>query len=117
MTTKGDYYAPPEAYQQSEGARYKDQDYEVIEAGGFPSTTVGGGGSALDLEKQLRLGEENRGGGEFGVSAWVAPPSLSPSFAAGEGFEPGRQSPGCCEDHGHLCFVSHAESLAVEFKS
>lgn len=62
MTSKGDFYAPPQeqAYQQQGGgAAYKDQDYEIIEAGLVPNINTGGAGSAADLEKQLRLGEKD----------------------------------------------------------
>lgn len=62
-------YAPPEdqrsqqqqqPYQQPGGNMYKEQqDYEILEAGLVPNINSGGGvgGSAAELEKQLRLGE------------------------------------------------------------
>jgi len=69
MTTKGDYYAPPDAAYQAGGATYKDQDYEIIEAGLVPNINAGVGGSAEDLEKQLRLGTRaGQGGGAFAES-------------------------------------------------
>eukprot|EP00903_Cladosiphon_okamuranus_P011031 g10418.t1 len=58
MTSKGEYYAPPDAPQQYQsGVPYKEQqDYEVLEAGLVPNFNAGGRSSAVDLEKQLRLG-------------------------------------------------------------
>lgn len=60
MTSKGDFYAPPneQQYQQG-GVAYKEQqDYEILEAGLVPNINAGGRSGAVDLEKQLRLGEQ-----------------------------------------------------------
>lgn len=60
MTSKGDFYAPPneQQYQQG-GVAYKEQqDYEILEAGLVPNTNAGGRSGAAELEKQLRLGEQ-----------------------------------------------------------
>lgn len=65
MTSKGDYYAPPNEQQQyqSGGLAFKEQqDYEVLEAGLVPNINAGGRSSAFELEKQLRLGKKTKRG-------------------------------------------------------
>lgn len=63
MTSKGDFYAPQneQPYQVAGQVPYKEQqDYEILEAGLGPNVNTGGRSSAVELEKQLRLGEERR---------------------------------------------------------
>lgn len=59
--SKAGYAPPQEQLRQQSGANmYKEQqDYEILEAGLVPNINTGGGvgGSAAELEKQLRLGE------------------------------------------------------------